>query len=161
MMAACAATLGGGNSIMIFPEGTRSLDGELGAFRHGAFTLAVQYRVAIVPIVTDGTLDALPKHGMTLHNAADIVIQVLDPIDVAGFTEVDALRDHVRGVMEEALRALRAERRARLAPPPASSSDARRESSWHGLSFRCRARSNRGRRASARGKSSSRTAQRT
>ena len=156
MMATCAAALAGGSSIMMFPEGTRSLDGELREFRHGAFTLALRHGVPIVPIVSDGTLDALPKHGMTLHNAADIVIQVLEPIDVARFTEADALRDHVRAVMREALQALRAERGS-----PASRTDARRGSGWHALSLRCRTRSNPGPRANARGRSSSRTAQRT
>ena len=64
---------------MIFPEGTRSLDGELREFRHGAFTLALRHHVPILPIVLDGTLDALPKHGI-VSPGADIVIQVLEPI---------------------------------------------------------------------------------
>ena len=110
MMAACGKTLESGSSIMIFPEGTRSPDGELRDFRHGAFTLALRHRVPILPIVLDGTLDALPKYGITLNNSADIVIQVLDPIAVDGFDDVEALRDHVRGVMAETLRRLRAER---------------------------------------------------
>jgi 1-acyl-sn-glycerol-3-phosphate acyltransferase len=110
MMAACAAALDGGSSIMIFPEGTRSVDGELKDFRHGAFTLALHHRVPIVPIVIDGTLDALPKHGLTLHNAADIVIQVLDPIDPTACADVEVLREHVREVMKEALDGLRTRR---------------------------------------------------
>jgi 1-acyl-sn-glycerol-3-phosphate acyltransferase len=112
MMAACAAALEGGSSIMIFPEGTRSPDGELRDFRHGAFTLARRHQVAIVPIVIDGTLDALPKHGLTLQRAADIVIQVLAPIDAAAFADADALRDHVRIVMAKALTAMRARKRS-------------------------------------------------
>jgi 1-acyl-sn-glycerol-3-phosphate acyltransferase len=116
MMAACGTALESGSSIMIFPEGTRSLDGELREFKHGAFTLALRHHVPILPIVLDGTLDALPKHGVTLHHSADIVIQVLDPIPVDGFTEVEALRDHVRAVMADRLRALRAERLG--VPPP-------------------------------------------
>ena len=118
MMAACGAALESGSSIMIFPEGTRSLDGELREFRHGAFTLALRHRTPILPIVLDGTLDALPKHGVTLNNPADIVIQVLDPIAVDGFSDVDALRTHVRGVMADALRRLRAERLGGVAAPP-------------------------------------------
>jgi 1-acyl-sn-glycerol-3-phosphate acyltransferase len=94
----------------MFPEGTRSLDGELRAFRHGAFTLALQRQVPVLPIILDGTLEALPKHGLTLRNAADIVVQVLEPIDVTSFPTADGLRDHVRAVMAAALAALRAER---------------------------------------------------
>jgi 1-acyl-sn-glycerol-3-phosphate acyltransferase len=118
MMAACGDALESGSSIMIFPEGTRSLDGELREFKHGAFTLALRHHVPILPIVLDGTLDALPKHGVTLHHSADIVIQVLDPIPVDRFTEVEALRDHVRAVMADGLRALRAERLGAPLPPP-------------------------------------------
>lgn len=110
MMAACGDALESGSSIMIFPEGTRSLDGELREFRHGAFTLALRHHVPVLPIVLDGTVDALPKHGV-VSPGADIVIQVLEPIDVAAFTDVDALRAHVRGVMADALVQLRAERR--------------------------------------------------
>jgi len=107
MMADCAAALESGSSIMIFPEGTRSRDGALGEFRHGAFTLALQHRVPIVPIVIDGTLDALPKYGLTLNKAADIRIEVLPAIDVVGFAGVDELRDHVRAVMLRELERMR------------------------------------------------------
>jgi 1-acyl-sn-glycerol-3-phosphate acyltransferase len=96
---------------MIFPEGTRSRDGALGEFRHGAFTLAFQHRVPVVPILVDGTLDVLPKHGLTLHNAADIVVEVLDPVAPAPFANAEQLRDHVRAVMLTALERLRRERR--------------------------------------------------
>jgi 1-acyl-sn-glycerol-3-phosphate acyltransferase len=117
MMTACGDALESGSSILIFPEGTRSLDGELREFRHGAFTLALRHHVPVLPIVLDGTLDALPKHGI-VSPGADIVIQVLDPIDVAGFSDVDALRAHVRDVMAEALVRLRAERRGEAAQQP-------------------------------------------
>ena len=113
MMAACAAALEGDSSVMIFPEGTRSVDGELKDFRHGAFTLALRHRVPVVPILIDGTLDALPKHGLTLRNAADIVIEVLEPIDVTVFADVEALREHVREVMRDALDGLRTRRGAK------------------------------------------------
>ncbi|MCC6766981.1 MAG: 1-acyl-sn-glycerol-3-phosphate acyltransferase [Deltaproteobacteria bacterium] len=117
MMASCGAALESGSSVMIFPEGTRSLDGELREFKHGAFTLALGHGVPILPIVLDGTLDALPKHGVTLQNSADIVIQVLDPIAVGGFDDVGALRDHVRSVMAEALHRIRARRRGEVGTP--------------------------------------------
>jgi 1-acyl-sn-glycerol-3-phosphate acyltransferase len=110
MMAACAEALESGSSIMIFPEGTRSKDGALQEFRHGAFTLACRHGVPVLPIIVDGTLNALPKHGLTLHEPADIVIQVLDPIPSDRFSDPEDLRDHVHAVMAEALARVRAER---------------------------------------------------
>jgi 1-acyl-sn-glycerol-3-phosphate acyltransferase len=107
MMAACGEALDGGSSIMIFPEGTRSPTGAIREFRHGAFTLAHRHRVPVLPIVVDGTLDALPKYGMTLRNRADIVIQVLEPIAIEPFADAESLRDHVHDVMTAALARLR------------------------------------------------------
>jgi 1-acyl-sn-glycerol-3-phosphate acyltransferase len=112
MMEACGEALESGSSIMIFPEGTRSPTGAIRDFRHGAFTLACRHHMPILPIVVDGTLDALPKHGLTLRERADIVIQVLEPIDPSAFADAEALRDHVREVMVTALASLRASRRA-------------------------------------------------
>ena len=53
-----------GISIMIFPEGTRSADNEIGFFKRGAFQLALQANVPILPVLIDGTGDILPKHGL-------------------------------------------------------------------------------------------------
>jgi 1-acyl-sn-glycerol-3-phosphate acyltransferase len=110
MMSDCATALRGGSSIMMFPEGTRSPNGELREFRHGAFTLAHEHGIPILPIVLDGTTNALPKHGLVLRERADIVVQVLHPIDATAFADADALKDHVRTRMADTLAQLRAER---------------------------------------------------
>src|SRR6185369_5428309 len=49
MMVLCGEALDGGSAVMMFPEGTRSADGEIKAFKHGAFTLALRHDVPIVP----------------------------------------------------------------------------------------------------------------
>lgn len=97
MMRTCAAHLAAGSSIMIFPEGTRSPDGRLKAFKHGAFSLAKQAAAPILPIVIDGTARALPKHGLVLRGRHRIRIRVLEPIPPAAFAhlDVDALTRHV------------------------------------------------------------------
>jgi 1-acyl-sn-glycerol-3-phosphate acyltransferase len=91
MMAACEAHLAEGSSVMIFPEGTRSEDGRLRSFKHGAFTLARSAEVPLLPIVVEGTAHALPKHGFVLRGRHAIRIRVLDEIPVeqvlAGTTE--------------------------------------------------------------------------
>ena len=80
MMKECEDTLAAGNSIMMFPEGTRSPDGRLRAFKHGAFTLAQGSGCPILPILVEGTADALPKRGFVLRGRHAIRIRVLDEI---------------------------------------------------------------------------------
>jgi 1-acyl-sn-glycerol-3-phosphate acyltransferase len=82
MMDACARHLEDGSSVMIFPEGTRSADGRLRPFKHGAFTLAQRTRVPILPIVIEGTAHALPKHGFVIRGHHAIRVRVLEPIPV-------------------------------------------------------------------------------
>jgi 1-acyl-sn-glycerol-3-phosphate acyltransferase len=85
MMKACRETLAQGSSIMMFPEGTRSPDGRLRAFKSGAFELALESRSPILPIVLRGTADALPKRGFVLQGRHPIAIQVLDPLPYESF----------------------------------------------------------------------------
>jgi 1-acyl-sn-glycerol-3-phosphate acyltransferase len=74
-----------GISIMIFPEGTRSKDKEIGFFKRGAFQLALEAGVPILPIVIDGTGGILPKHGFIFGNEYKIKIRVLDPVSPVSF----------------------------------------------------------------------------
>lgn len=80
MMSECSRTLDEGSSIMMFPEGTRSPDGRLRTFKHGAFTLAQTNGCPILPIVIEGTANALPKRGFVLQGRHPIAIRVLDEI---------------------------------------------------------------------------------
>jgi 1-acyl-sn-glycerol-3-phosphate acyltransferase len=80
MMAECEKTIAEGNSIMMFPEGTRSPNGVLRPFKPGAFELAKKTQTAILPIVISGTADALPKRGFVLQGRHPVRIRVLDPI---------------------------------------------------------------------------------
>lgn len=98
MMDACSRTLAEGSSVMIFPEGTRSPDGRLRDFKHGAFTLALGTRSPILPIVIEGTADALPKRGFVLQGRHAIRVRVLDELPYESFAHrsVDALTAQVR-----------------------------------------------------------------
>ncbi len=87
MMEACARTLQQGNSVMMFPEGTRSVDGRLRDFKHGAFTLAQSAGVPLLPIVLHGTANALPKRGFVLQGRHEIRVRVLDEIPYATFAD--------------------------------------------------------------------------
>ena len=98
MMRDCEATLAGGSSVMIFPEGTRSPDGRMRAFKTGAFELAKRTRSPIVPIVLDGTSRALPKRGYLLQGKHPISVRILEPIAPASFASlsVEELTERVR-----------------------------------------------------------------
>jgi 1-acyl-sn-glycerol-3-phosphate acyltransferase len=85
MMDDAERTLAEGSSLMIFPEGTRSPDGRLKAFKHGAFTLALRARVPLLPIVVEGTSNALPKRGFILQGRHAIRVRVLPEIPYASF----------------------------------------------------------------------------
>jgi 1-acyl-sn-glycerol-3-phosphate acyltransferase len=101
MMAASEQALRDGNPIMMFPEGTRSADGRLKAFKHGAFTLAKRVGAPILPIVVEGTAAALPKRGFVLQGRHAIRIRVLDAIPYARVASlsVEALTEHVRAII--------------------------------------------------------------
>src|SRR5690606_34634545 len=107
MMDACRATLLQGNPIMMFPEGTRSKDGKLRPFKLGAFRLARELELPILPIVIEGTGNALPKAGFVLPPGKHpITIRVLPPIPPKSFEGLTAeqLTARVRGVFRHELR---------------------------------------------------------
>lgn len=88
-------------SVIFFPEGTRSRDGRVLPFTDGAFRLAVSAKVPILPLVIDGTQDALPKHNWKFGNAHAIRLKVLPPVDTTGIKteDVPALREKVRDMI--------------------------------------------------------------
>ncbi len=77
-------------SVMFFPEGTRSRDGRVRRFQTGAFRLAIEAGVPILPLAIDGTRDALPKNGWKFGNAIDAYLKVLPPIPTDGLNPSDA-----------------------------------------------------------------------
>jgi 1-acyl-sn-glycerol-3-phosphate acyltransferase len=74
-----------GNSIMIFPEGTRSSDSQIGFFKRGAFQLALEANIPVLPVLIDGTGGILPKHGYRFGYGYHIQIKVLDPVFPSAF----------------------------------------------------------------------------
>jgi len=105
MMREALTALGEGNSLMIFPEGTRSADGRLKAFKHGAFTLAKNAAVPLLPVVIEGTAHALPKRGFVLQGRHRIRVRVLPEIPPQAFADlsVEALTERVHQLFRTAL----------------------------------------------------------
>ncbi len=101
MMDECRDTLAAGNSIMMFPEGTRSLDGHMRAFKPGAFQLAKDNACPILPIVLDGSARALPKRGFVLKGYHPIHVRVLNeiPAEAVQKCSVEEMTDRVRSII--------------------------------------------------------------
>jgi 1-acyl-sn-glycerol-3-phosphate acyltransferase len=109
MMRECRNYLENGSSMMIFPEGSRSFDGKLRNFKDGAFRLALQTNLPILPIVQDGTWKAVKGNKMVINGHTTMKVRVLDPVMPHEFGDRDPgeLSKKVRSVMESALNEMR------------------------------------------------------
>ena len=98
-----------GISIMIFPEGTRSHNKEIGAFKLGAFQLALMTNKSILPVILDGTGEILPKHGLIFSGGYIIRIKVLDPVhpDSFGTSDPETLALKFNALMTDELKRMR------------------------------------------------------
>jgi 1-acyl-sn-glycerol-3-phosphate acyltransferase len=91
-------------SVLIFPQGTRSPDGTVGAFRDGAFRLAIEAGVDVVPLAVAGTAESLPK-GSIAFQKTSATVTVLPPVSTKGMAVKDApaLAERVRGLIAAAV----------------------------------------------------------
>jgi 1-acyl-sn-glycerol-3-phosphate acyltransferase len=103
-------------SIIVFPQGTRSRDGTVGPFREGAFRLAIEAGVDVVPLAVSGTSESLPK-GSIAFEKTSASVTVLPPVSTKGRAVEDAprLAEEVRGSIA---RAIAAPTGSSSAPPP-------------------------------------------
>jgi 1-acyl-sn-glycerol-3-phosphate acyltransferase len=108
MFAECERALAGGISVMMFPEGTRSESGALGAFKDGAFDLALRMRAPVLPIAIVGTRQMRPK-GSKWFGKAHACAKILEPIATGAMNAGDhaALREGARDAIAAALPDLR------------------------------------------------------
>jgi len=108
MLAECERALAGGISVMMFPEGTRSADGTLGAFKDGAFALALRAHAPVLPVAIVGTREMRPK-GSKWFGKAHACAKVLAPVSTDAMTEADlpALRERCREAIAATLPDLR------------------------------------------------------
>ena len=102
--------LGRGASVAIFPEGTRSKTGEINRFKMGAFNLAKEANVEILPIVMTGTNNMFRK-GWLVNWTNHVAIRVMKPISVEEIaaTDVKEMAQKVREQMVDELAKLREE----------------------------------------------------
>lgn len=90
---ALVKTVSEGRCVLVFPEGTRSWDGELKEFKKGGFHLATQAEVLVIPMHIHGTNKVLPRGKFFFRNRHPFKVGFADPIYN---TNVDELRDLTR-----------------------------------------------------------------
>lgn len=99
---AAADALRCGMNIIIFPEGTRSLNGKLLPFKKGGFFLAAETLAPMVPVIVRGTTEIWPKGSNTLR-PGEAAIEFLEPLLPGDFASREDLMAAVRQRMEDAL----------------------------------------------------------
>ena len=92
-----------GHSIVIFPEGTRSRDGNLLPFKKGPFVAAIEMGFPVVPVILKGTRSVMPKGGYLSIHPGEIEIIVKSPIPTQGlgYDDRERLRDAVREIVAD------------------------------------------------------------
>jgi 1-acyl-sn-glycerol-3-phosphate acyltransferase len=101
LLAAARPALKAGRAVVIYPEGTRSTDGQVGEFRSGAVRLARDCGVPIVPIAVLGTAEVLPK-GASFISHAPMRVRIGQPVDPNGASGQE-LRAQVMALREGSL----------------------------------------------------------
>jgi len=100
-MASAEKQLSGGMSVVVFPEGSRSRDGKMHAFRRGAFKLATEFALPVVPITIDGAYRVM-RRGAILPHWGTINLTIHKPIEVSAETG----RHELAEVMEKSSAAI-------------------------------------------------------
>jgi len=95
-----------GYSYLIFPEGTRSRDGRIQAFKRGGFFLALESRAPIVPITIGGTYGLMPRGSIFPHRGR-VKVRFYPPVPIQGYDQstLGGLADKVKAVIESGLTA--------------------------------------------------------
>jgi len=90
-----------GYSFLIFPEGTRTLDGRLGPFRRGGFFMALESGAPLVPVTITGTRELMPK-GQWFARPGRVKVVFHESIPVAGYTleTMGGLMEKVRATIQ-------------------------------------------------------------
>jgi len=99
---AAGDALNSGLNILVFPEGTRSLDGRLSTFKKGPFFLAEQTGAPIVPIAISGT-ERMMRKGSAKITPGVARVEILMPIDPKDYATREELMSAVRMAIAEAL----------------------------------------------------------
>jgi 1-acyl-sn-glycerol-3-phosphate acyltransferase len=101
-----ASELRRGNSLMAFPEGTRTVDGRVKEFKKGVFFMAIEAGVSVVPVVVNDTRLVMRKDAKTV-TPGDVWMEILPPVSTDGYNEenIEVLIERVRSQIVPRVRA--------------------------------------------------------
>lgn len=82
--------VGESSSLIVFPEGTRSINGEVGRFKKGSFLVAIDARLPVVPVSITGSRHVMKK-GRLMVCPGEVALTIHDPLPTAGESREDVL----------------------------------------------------------------------
>lgn len=94
------AQLVNGISTVIFPEGTRTKTGEMGRFKQGAFKIAMDLNLPVVPISLTGFFDAMPPKQFYVSPHSKVTLHIGQPVDISHFSDINEAMAHLREKVE-------------------------------------------------------------
>jgi 1-acyl-sn-glycerol-3-phosphate acyltransferase len=96
--------LASGASVVVFPEGTRSISGKMGTFKRGAFKLALDLELSILPLTLVGTRKIMPTNTLNIM-PGKVKMIIHEPIDIRKYSEetLPELMQHAKEIIESAL----------------------------------------------------------
>ena len=97
------AQLHDGISTVIFPEGTRTKTGEMGRFKAGAFKIAMDMGLPVVPITLNGFYQSMPPGQFFANLHSRVSLHIGKPIDISQFTDINEAMAAVREKVAEGL----------------------------------------------------------
>ncbi|MBQ8832619.1 MAG: 1-acyl-sn-glycerol-3-phosphate acyltransferase [Paludibacteraceae bacterium] len=92
-----------GISTVIFPEGTRTKTGEMGRFKQGAFKIAMDMGLPVVPLSLGGFFKAMPSGQAFANPRARVSLHIGKPIDISQFNDINEAMAAVREKVAEGL----------------------------------------------------------
>lgn len=89
-----------GHSMVIFPEGTRSMDGTVGQFKSGSLKIALKAKVPIVPVTINGSINIMPKGSRTIKPASvEVIVSPPLILDEIAEKNVNDITEKVRSII--------------------------------------------------------------
>lgn len=97
-----------GESLLVFPEGTRTRDGRIAPFKKGAFRTAAGTGTPVQPIVIDGPFQLLPRKGIVADHFGRFTVRIMDPMEAKAEERPVETAERVRAAMNRELEVMRA-----------------------------------------------------